>query len=326
MTINNIEGMLCGIIIAKNESSCISYAVGSLMPLCSQIVVIDTGSSDETPRIAATLGCEVYFRLWDNDFSAARNYAFEFVRRDWIISLDSDEILLPFPINEVVSILQNNSIGGISCNIRNYLDNELLSFTDHIYTRIFRNTNEIRYKGKIHEQISESIINAGYQIANSKILIEHFGYIGNNPVKQNRNKQLLLEEIENYPNDDWLSYHLANTEFSSGNLSKAKELFLQIQFSKQLSKEQIEVIKLRLLQISIKFDDFNTIQAYINFTFQNKAYEGLKYFALSSFYMKQNKFDLAYSSLISSLNCNSPLVNSAILNFAIAELKRFLGR
>jgi glycosyltransferase involved in cell wall biosynthesis len=81
-------------IIVKNAAETISTAIKSILPLCRQIVVVDTGSTDKTPSICSKLGAEVYFHKWKDDFSEARNVALDFMRTDWIIAIDADEELI----------------------------------------------------------------------------------------------------------------------------------------------------------------------------------------------------------------------------------------
>jgi glycosyltransferase involved in cell wall biosynthesis len=58
-----------------------------------EIVVVDTGSTDETKSIAASYGCEVFDFEWVSDFSKARNFAFSKATCDYIMWLDCDDEL-----------------------------------------------------------------------------------------------------------------------------------------------------------------------------------------------------------------------------------------
>lgn len=62
-------------IIAKNEEANLPRCLRSVQNICNQIVVVDTGSADNTPTIAAKYGADVFFHKWRNDFSDARNFA-----------------------------------------------------------------------------------------------------------------------------------------------------------------------------------------------------------------------------------------------------------
>ena len=83
-------------IIAKNNDATIAATLQSIQRLCQQIVIVDTGSSDRTSEIALKYGAEIHYSLWNNSFAEARNHALEFLRTDWILIIDTDEILKSF--------------------------------------------------------------------------------------------------------------------------------------------------------------------------------------------------------------------------------------
>jgi glycosyltransferase involved in cell wall biosynthesis len=62
-------------IIVKNEANNIKRCLESIKNICKQIVIVDTGSDDTTPIIAANYGADIFFHKWQNDFSDARNFA-----------------------------------------------------------------------------------------------------------------------------------------------------------------------------------------------------------------------------------------------------------
>ena len=81
------------VMIARNEARCIARALESARPHVDRMVVLDTGSADATPEIAAHLGAEVGRFAWCDDFAAARNAALEMADADWVLMLDADEWL-----------------------------------------------------------------------------------------------------------------------------------------------------------------------------------------------------------------------------------------
>jgi len=312
-----------GCIIAKNEEKWIKTAIRSLKALCRQIIVVDTGSVDNTPKIAAVENCELYFKKWNDDFSEVRNYALSFARNEWVIFLDADEKITEFDINKYKHLFEDNSFGGISCIIRNYLNDECTNYIEHRYTRIFRNRHNIRYSGSIHEQIAESILTAGFEIADSNIIIEHYGYIESSDAKKSRNRELLEKEIENNPSD-YLLFHLANTEFALNNFIKAKEIFSMLLSSKELSQDNLELANLRLLQIALNLNDWKYIAEKQNYIFKNTHYEGLKHFILSAYYLKKQNWQKAYSSLRAAQSYNSSLVDKNLLEHSLSVVKNYL--
>jgi glycosyltransferase involved in cell wall biosynthesis len=284
-----IKKMFGAAIIAKNEAKNIEKCINYVKNICSQIVVVDTGSEDETPIISAKLGTEIYFHKWQNDFSEARNFAIKNLKTDWIISIDADEeIVLESFFSEINKIFFSekfekeklNKIGGISIILNNFLDEKLQLSKKHRFTRIFRNDKNIFFEGKIHEQTANSIINSGFEIIESEIIFNHFGYIGQNSEKKLRNKKLLEssinENIQQNTEDDFLIFHLANTEFSMQNFEKSLNLFTKIKNSNQLSNLQKEEIKLKIAQIFLHKNEFENAINEINFKSQDIDNEGFR--------------------------------------------------
>jgi glycosyltransferase involved in cell wall biosynthesis len=270
-----VSATLALAIIVKDAEDTIENAILSAKDLCNQIVVLDTGSSDSTPIICSRLGAELHFLQWNDSFSEARNHLLKYIRTDWILSLDADEELEPDSLLKYRFLLEDVSIGGIRTKIINTLDNGKTA-SEHYYPRLFRNLPDNEYVGKIHEQISDSILNQGYEIKSSCITIYHYGYDFKDPVRISRNKKMIKEELENSPEDPWLMYHLAETEFADNNHKKAYEYFSQIFISPELSAEQREISMIRLAQIALKKNDINSVLKWTEFKSRDTNREGLR--------------------------------------------------
>jgi tetratricopeptide (TPR) repeat protein len=87
---------LVSVTLTKNNESTLGDALESVKDLVDHMVVIDTGSTDDTIKIAKAFGATIYHMAWPNDFAAARNAAFEFAAKygDWGFMLDSDEQII----------------------------------------------------------------------------------------------------------------------------------------------------------------------------------------------------------------------------------------
>lgn len=82
---------LAVLILTKNEEKNLADTIRSVQGCTSEIIVVDSGSTDRTVQIAKELGARVAFRAWDNDFSAQRNFALVQTRAKWVLFLDADE-------------------------------------------------------------------------------------------------------------------------------------------------------------------------------------------------------------------------------------------
>ena len=87
------EPLLSLIIITKNNGRDLARCLDSVRGLVDEIVVVDTGSTDNTREIAEGYTYKVFDFNWVNDFSAAKNYALKWATGKWVINLDADESL-----------------------------------------------------------------------------------------------------------------------------------------------------------------------------------------------------------------------------------------
>ena len=275
---NNI--IIGAALIVKNEEKNIERALKSLLNLCSQIVVVDTGSIDSTPSICARFGTELHFHKWADDFSEARNFALSLIRTDWIISIDADEELIISSFQSSEHLFENKRIGGIRVKIHNELSTG--GIREHSFPRIFRNKPGIRFNGKIHEQISDSILEMNLEIVDSDIIIQHYGYHTFEPERIERNRELLQKELAEQGEDPWLKYHFAETLFSGTNPAEALPIYQELSNSFYLSNDQRDTARLRVGQIALGMNNFNLALELYNYTFGDTGLEGLRILVLIS--------------------------------------------
>lgn len=94
------------VVLTKNEEMNIVSVLQNCLKITEKILVVDSGSTDKTVDLAERYGAKVVYRAWDNDFSAQRNFALEYVDTEWVLYLDADERLdeaLSQSIKEVLS-------------------------------------------------------------------------------------------------------------------------------------------------------------------------------------------------------------------------------
>ena len=224
--------------IVKNEEKNIEKALGWAKAVAFEQIVVDTGSADRTVELAEKLGAKVYHFEWVDDFSAARNYAQERATGDWIVVLDADEYISPQDAKKLMVILaqihadpgQYARYKALSCKLINVDDDGRPRAS--LYTcRVFRNTPEVRYKGRIHEQLD---ITAADILRVEDITIIHTGYSESARTEKNkfeRNIKMLRDELKREPDDMNIKAYLADS-LSAGtdgdSRAEATELFSEV--------------------------------------------------------------------------------------------------
>ena len=196
--------MLSFCMIARNEESELAACLDSVRDLAAELIVVDTGSTDRTPAIAAAYGARVVpFDFTVADFAAARNCAIDHARGEWILMLDADERLDPAGAPEIRKLLAENRNAGYFLERRNCSPSGDKPFTDFV-VRLFPNFQQVRYRGRVHETVDASILAAGGALVKTGIRIDHrFRFDPEARKRKNRwYIEILNEEIAANPADD----------------------------------------------------------------------------------------------------------------------------
>jgi glycosyltransferase involved in cell wall biosynthesis len=190
--------------IVKNEERNLPQCLDSVQGLAGEFIVVDTGSTDATPSLAARYGAEVIpFDFTFVDFAAARNHAIERARGRWILMLDADETLdraSAAIIERLIAAAGQNS--GYFLERHNRSSDSESSFTDYV-VRLFPNLPAYRYRGRVHETVDASILSGGGRLHKTGIRIIH-NFCSDREARRSKNRryiEILNEEIAADPND-----------------------------------------------------------------------------------------------------------------------------
>ncbi len=208
--------------IVKDEEAYIKKCLESVKNFVDEIIIVDTGSTDDTISICLEFGATVFKFDWNNNFSEARNYGIEKATKDWILWLDADERLTTQNLNTINKILDTSNLAIFKIKMRHIYEEEKPMEGDFSYSyRIFRNHKNIRFTGAIHEKLifDEEQIPIS-QIAD--IEINHYGYMQKERIhKALRNLQILVSEAEKNQEDAWISYYIAAELYRLNDIQKA---------------------------------------------------------------------------------------------------------
>ncbi len=204
-------------VITKNEQNNIARCIDSVKKHVAEIIVVDTGSADETPEIAELLGANVFHYVWADDFSATRNFALDQASGDWIVFLDADEYFEPEKSANLPAVVKkvhgNRKIDAVCILMKHLeqLDGPVIAHTQIV--RLFRRSQAIRYQGRIHEAIfkrgrSPVVV----YIPESTLAIRHTGYSqATLPEKARRNLPLLEQEVADHRINCLTYYYLSQS-------------------------------------------------------------------------------------------------------------------
>ena len=221
--------MLSACIIVKNEQDNLPRCLASLTDVASEIVVVDTGSSDNSQAVALSFGAKIYELPWTEDFSAARNFSLTKAQNPWAIVIDADEELDKESRHSLATLLPETPFDAFSVQIRNYLGNstcpEVMVGTS---IRLFRTNKGYTFRGRVHEDITPSIVELGGRIGQTGIVIHHFGYLTQNAQNEprfDRNVRLLKAQLDANSNDGISWFYLGTEYFVAERHAEALECY-----------------------------------------------------------------------------------------------------
>ena len=165
--------------IVKNEENNLDKCLKSIVSYVDEIIIVDTGSTDNTKEITYNFTDKVYDFVWVDDFSKARNFSISKANNDWILVLDADEFLINFDELQVQDFISNDEkcigrIERIEFITQNRHAEEVQKSSERI-SRLF-NKKYYLYEGRIHEQVMpmDGTISKTEFV---NISVDHMGYI-----------------------------------------------------------------------------------------------------------------------------------------------------
>jgi GT2 family glycosyltransferase/tetratricopeptide (TPR) repeat protein/2-polyprenyl-3-methyl-5-hydroxy-6-metoxy-1,4-benzoquinol methylase len=217
LTANTIRLSLC-MIVRDNEST-IRQCLESIKPFVDEIIVVDTGSRDRTREVCRDFGARLCEFPWCDDFSAARNESLKYARGEWIFWMDSDDTI-PADCGQKLRTLvdgshQANALGyvmQVHCPGPSRDGISETTVVDHV--KLIRNRPDLRFEGRIHEQLLPSIRRAGGDVAWTDLYVVHSGS-NHSPEswerKLERDLRILHQEQTEKPDHPFVLFNLGMT-------------------------------------------------------------------------------------------------------------------
>lgn len=198
---------LSATLIVRDESRFIEGCLESLVGKVDEIVLVDTGSRDDTIEKARRFPIKLSHFAWRDDFSAARNFALDQATGAWILYIDADE-RLEIPDRETLdAALADDTKAAWNLRFHPRLD-----WTPYAEPRLFRNDPRIRFRGVIHESMRPGIDDVmradGKQTGTCAVTLRHVGYEDDQSRKNSRNIPLLKDRLARDPGHLYSWWHL----------------------------------------------------------------------------------------------------------------------
>lgn len=219
--------------IVKNEESTLSRCLESVKDIVDEMIIVDTGSTDDTVEIAKRYGAQIFFYKWDNSFANARNYSLSKASKDWILIMDADDELVSEDKDKVINLITNKN------NKLNAYFGETLSYSGdlknyNIYSnlniRFIKNGKGYKFIGDIHEQIIPGSEDEKKQVflGIADIRFYHYGYLNETVIKKNkrkRNMDIIEKILKDNPNNTFMLYNMGVEYSAKGQYAEALNYF-----------------------------------------------------------------------------------------------------
>lgn len=212
--------------IVKNEAKKLAKSIKSLKNQVNEIVVVDTGSTDNTVNVARKLGARVYSFHWQEDFSKARNFALSKAKGDWLVLLDADEYFTAKTAGNIRQVIrQAQQVDGLLVQLVNFdVDKaEVQNYFNAL--RMVRKQAGLHYEGMIHEELKLSGDNTMKlaQVPANMLEIYHTGYATSvSKQKIKRNLQMLHQAVAKGQSEESLARYFCDCYFGLDDMKKCE--------------------------------------------------------------------------------------------------------
>ena len=297
--------------IVKNEEKYLRDCLESVKNVVDEIILVDTGSTDNTMKIAEEYGAKIFHFEWVNDFSAARNFSLSKCTGDWILYLDADERLSPKSVSLLKIIIGKKDNTAYFCQVCS-IDEVNGRPSVMSYVRLFPNSKMLRFEGAIHEQIEFSLKQNKIRIVNSGIEIIHIGYNlakDGLKLKAKRNLSILLDEFKKN-NSSYYAFQLAQTYGILENKPEAVKYF-NIAVQDKMLKPEYKSTAYRYLSIDLTDkQDWAGALAMIQESIKCDSNQPLALLAASQIYLKVSAPKEAEFYCLKAYEVNSKLLKA----------------
>lgn len=276
--------------IARNEGRCITRCLESVRPFVDRMVVLDTGSTDDTRELARKAGAIVHEMVWPGSFAEARNRSLELADADWNLVIDADEwietggdLLRPWCQSPVrlgsvcvlssVMMLRGQHEEKVPTEARNWIARLLPRGT--------------RFERRVHEQVVSDLPRERIELH-----LRHDGYLEEQMErKHDRNRILLLLDLEDRPGDPYILYQLGKEAEKRSETADACAYYRQALAASPGMASWVHPLVIRYLYCLGKADEVDAALTYIHENVGQWAHSPDFFFAAGNLALQKAKAD-----------------------------------
>jgi len=213
------------VMMAKDEARNLDRCLSSIRGIVDEIILIDTGSTDDTVAIAQSYGARIFHSPWRDSFSFHRNESLNYSSCDWVIQIDCDEELVGDTTQfrtfvEAVSKSKYNAMAVLLRDI--HQGRTTMQFNA---ARIFKR-GAVHFEDIVHNRpvfVGDAAMSSDEPV----FWLHHYGYDltpEKKAAKLDRTKRLLLKRITDNPKDADAYFYLSQVEGELGNTEEVLHL------------------------------------------------------------------------------------------------------
>ena len=222
--------MLSLSMIVRDEAERLPQCLASVADFVDEMVVLDTGSQDDTVAVARSLGATVHEIAWPGDFAPARNRALDLVQGDWVLVLDADERLRAEARAPLQRLMEERDALVITL-LRRELGAAQAPYST--VSRLFRRHPSLHWSRPYHSLIDDSVLALQAREPHWRVrhcpepALLHDGYRAEALADGRKARQLraaMESELRHRPNDPYAIAKLAGLELQAGQRQRALAL------------------------------------------------------------------------------------------------------
>jgi glycosyltransferase involved in cell wall biosynthesis len=186
--------------IVKNEGATIERVLDCAKLFADEMIIVDTGSTDDTVAKAKAMGAIVHHFAWIDDFAAARNESFSRCTKDWIIWLDGDDVISPDNQQRILDLKRSVLNQELEAIYLRYAYPPFQQWRERIVRRDLFVEGKLRWREPIHESMDGIEAQKVRYFDNISIL--HATPPDRHATKKDRNISILRSHFHNGATDD----------------------------------------------------------------------------------------------------------------------------